>query len=259
MLNTEKKFTGTYNNMKIKAKNAFTLTEILIALAVIGVIAGTTIPVFITNTNNHAYVAGLKRGYLALKTATSEIIMENAGTAESLAGNGTIHPDMDDLMEKYCTKLSCMRKCNVGAPSQDCWAIPGKSLDGNTTWNWNTNFQNSTISSAVLSNGMTVAFYFLPNVAPKCNDAGVLKSDGGGYGCATILLDVNGFKKPNIHGRDIYTFYLHKEGFIPAGTKGKRITTMQADYNIYCNPSNVSVSSGAGCAGRVLTENKMNY
>ena len=50
-----------FNQNYSKAKNGFTLSEVLIALVIVGVIAALTIPMLIQNTNKAEYVAGLRK------------------------------------------------------------------------------------------------------------------------------------------------------------------------------------------------------
>ena len=63
-----------------KKQKGFTISEILVTIAILGVIAAATIPLLITATNKATYVDGLERAYLMLKTATSTLIANNGGT-----------------------------------------------------------------------------------------------------------------------------------------------------------------------------------
>ena len=58
-------------------KNGFTLAEVLITLAIIGVVATLTLPALMTNTGEQQYVTGLKKGINTLTEAAqmNEVIL----------------------------------------------------------------------------------------------------------------------------------------------------------------------------------------
>ncbi len=62
---------GNKENKEIKnmRKLGFTLAEVLITLVVIGVIAATTIPTLINNTNAHEYKSALKKAVSGVNQA----------------------------------------------------------------------------------------------------------------------------------------------------------------------------------------------
>lgn len=43
--------------------------------------------------------------------------------------------------------------------------------------------------------------------------------------CAEIWVDVNGLKKPNQYGKDMFIFYLTKNGFVPEGSQQETSNT----------------------------------
>lgn len=64
--------------------------------------------------------------------------------------------------------------------------------------------------------------------------------------CGSIIVDVNGFTKPNIMGRDIFYFAILENKILPLGT--------DAD-TFKCSITSV----GRGCAAKVLTDGAINY
>lgn len=230
-------------------RKGFTLTEVLVALGLIGVIMSISIPTYITSTSNKTYVAALKRGYLALRSATDQLMTDNGGTAQGL------YPPIIEskkTLAKYCSKLSCLKQCLDHGTNPECWAFPSYSLDGATLWEQIPHMEVGSYRTAILTNGMNIAIRHQHDI---CLWPYVF-IDGENVGCAIIALDVNGFSKPNRVGRDIFMFYLHRNGLTPAGVA---ITPDESDLNVSCNPSVVSGSSGNGCAGKVLAENRMTY
>ena len=71
-----KKKGGSMKNLKNK-KKGFTLSEVLIALTIIGVVAALTVPALIQRTQKQEYVSALQKAYSTLSQATQQIIAEN--------------------------------------------------------------------------------------------------------------------------------------------------------------------------------------
>ncbi|OGI17401.1 MAG: hypothetical protein A2255_04970 [Candidatus Melainabacteria bacterium RIFOXYA2_FULL_32_9] len=61
--------------------------------------------------------------------------------------------------------------------------------------------------------------------------------------CARIFVDVNGFKKPNITGKDILVIHLVDQGIKPGGTQGDGYSC-------------TTTSDGWGCAAAYLLDNQ---
>ncbi|PWL77324.1 hypothetical protein DBY21_05240, partial [Candidatus Gastranaerophilales bacterium] len=65
--------------LEVNMKKAFTLSEVLITLGVIGIVAAMTLPAVINNSRNKQLEAGLKRSYSVLGQALN---MYQAETGE---------------------------------------------------------------------------------------------------------------------------------------------------------------------------------
>ena len=140
-------------------------------------------------------------------------------------------------MNKYCTVLNCINKCNIGTPGCFNTQTSMTTLYGGSFPDTITSY-----SSAILSNGMTIYF-----AASSCTLTTY---------CGYIVVDVNGFKGPNILGRDIFEFQVAPNGVFAIGSMN---STNGTNWTTYCNPSSPNSSSGIGCAGRVLSQKSMNY
>ena len=218
-------------------KNGFTLAEVLITLAIIGVIGALTVPALIQNTQKQEYVSALKKAYSTLSQVTQQIITDEGSAAE--------WESTDNIYTKYKEKLNTIKECGTGA---GCWPQSSdyKYLNGSAAGGWD--IENSQrCGKIILADGASIAFAY--NTA-ECNS----NWDNGGLQnfCGRIYIDVNGAKKPNQIGRDVFFFGIKKTGIYPAGVDGAADRT--------CSTSNAAGGKfGEGCAARVLSEGAMNY
>ena len=68
-------------------KSGFTLAEMLITLAIIGVLAAMTIPALINNTHKAENVVALKKAYETLNQAFYALKAENGGSIVNAIGS----------------------------------------------------------------------------------------------------------------------------------------------------------------------------
>jgi len=222
------------NNMK---KNAFTLAEVLLTMAIIGVVAALTIPAVITKVTKDQYVTGLKKAYNTLKAVEREAI-EKHGPMENWdwSGNVTVQ------FEKYFLPHFDVLK-NCGATTDEgCFAKELTWLDGSSV----VDLDNSAYYRIVTSDGMSWTYCRTGLTTPL-------------YYRGWLYIDVNGLKGPNRFGRDIFSFYIYPSnlGIKPFGSYYvDGVNPMPASLvDSSCNTS----SNGSNCAAKVLTEGAMNY
>ncbi len=161
----------------------FTLAEVLVTLAIIGVVAALTIPSLIQSTQKQQYVTGLKKAYSDLSQATLQLMDNNGGTMTGLMDLGNMHT-------RYCGYLNCIKKCDYNTVDGNCFENTGQTHH----------------TGAILSNGMHISFY---NFDINCNDNYL---GNGQTVCGIIYVDVNGWKYPNTLGRDIFEFWIARDG-----------------------------------------------
>lgn len=167
--------------MTIKSNsNGFTLAEVLITLGIIGVVAALTLPNLITQYQKSATVQGLKVAYSLLSQAVQKSVSENGEINEwdySLSSA--------DFDETYLIPyLKIVKKCE-GA---ECISTD----DFHGYYQLNGSKYTQIDKSYILSNGM------------------ILMKDAAGIslGFIVYMIDINGNKRPNKMGRDIFSFYL---------------------------------------------------
>lgn len=220
---------------KIKA---FTLTEVLITLTVVGLIAALTVPSFVHESNKRSYVAGFLKANKLLKDATARITADNGGTMIQAAASNIAARD------RYCEVLNCVKTCTDAVTDGCCSTVT--TLDGGTPDDsFNT-------AGVILADGMNIVFD-LSDINDDCN-LDEIKINNVSVGCGKITIDINGLKAPNAIGRDVFYFQLHRTGISPEGVDGT------LNRSVYCNASGSGGKNGETCGARIIAEgNKMNY
>ena len=109
-------------------------------------------------------------------------------------------------------------------------------MAGNTIGTYN---DSSNYYRLLLSDGSTVLFD--GNIFDDC-------TIGSRSGCSYFFVDVNGEKGPNVGGRDVFQFFISKNGLQPAGINNDGISPTSK-----CSQNNLE------CTWKVLLENAMNY
>ena len=216
------RFETQKNGERVLNKNtAFTLAEVLITLVIIGVIAAITVPTLINKTNNQETVSRLKKAYSILSQATNLIIAEEGnptGEGGWLSDAPVWYSFSDNGYNLYKKHLINAKECgrNSGCFNQ---MEQGhyKNVSGEP-FNWSTD--DSAYRKLILSDGVQVAFFNTNH----------------------IMVDLNGEKKPNQLGKDVFCFTIYNTGLKP---------NMSDD----CKSGDV----GWGCALKVLREGAINY
>ena len=167
----------------LSPKKAFTLAEVLITLGIIGVVAAMTIPTLMTKIQNRQYATAYRKAYStlnqALKSANEDgaIIGHKGGgyVAEGFGkGKGLVGKNFVALAQYFAGATTCFDGDNTA-----CWECNGEAGTGGKCVKSNYAF--------IDASGMQ---YYLYN-----NDEW------------PIIVDVNGFSKPNVLGRDRYVMY----------------------------------------------------
>ncbi len=195
-------------------KRAFTLTELLIALAIVGAIAAMCIPSLMNKINNNILCTQLKNivGSLA-QLASDQLIIKKTKT---LIDTDFANPAGLLSEKNFAYSASC-------SGSDDCWKT---SATGNEKVTYrqigtkaNTTVSGTSFTTIVLKNGALLG-YTLAEIAY-----------GDDKTIGEFCTDVNGNEPPNMVGRDYYCFYVTQ--------KGKLIPTTEVNA-----PSLASLSSG---------------
>lgn len=230
-------------------KRGFTLAEVILTLTIVGIIAALSIPPLLQTTQDAQFATAMKKAYSDFASASSLIKSDNAGTLVN------VFSSHNSLMQVFCTKMSCIKQCLAGQDLGICsyssdtsW----KNLGGNKGW-----YNPDSYARAILNGGASI---FFENMSSKC-DQGDYKKNGKNALCSKLHIDLNGFKGPNVAGRDIFEFFLTDASLVPDGAVGTIGFSNNWDASdSQCSPKNTTDNrSGHGCAGRILIEGKVNY
>ena len=233
---------------------AFTLAEVLITLAIIGVVAALTIPVLYSNYLKTQYVTQLKKAYTQFNQALIQMAADYGCTGD-LKCTGLFDTDTDnqslgtELVKYFKVTKNCETTSTECLSEYHSEYYDGHQLFGNSIGNY----------IFVTSDGMS---FMVINSKNNC-EAGFTGNTPLSQYCGDLVVDVNGLNGPNYIGRDIFYFYItNGQGplLYPGGGE-KDVSNgywKDADGNpVSCYDGD---KQGFYCAGRIMDENwQMNY
>ena len=203
--------------MKQKINNGFTLSELLITLAIIGVIAAITIPQLMTGLQKKQAGPQLSRIVTQVELGCQNLIQyENSKITD-----GSYINSLSAVPDLSIKKLAPF----IGAAETDETVSTGDLKD-----------------SALINPAFIQAAYA---DAPSSGLASGIDTEEGNAVVLQMLIDVNGSEnKPNAYGKDIFEFGLTNNcKMVPYGLK---------TYETDCVKGNVT--DARACAARVVAD-----
>lgn len=226
-------------------KKAFTLAEILIVLGIIGLIADMTIPTLVQKVDEKITVTKVKKIYSNLSQAYTLSVVEN-GPPEDWATADTAGQASMEFFQALAPSLKFLKICGT---QKGCFPdVVYCNPKANQICSLNIdNYED--VTKAQLQDG---SGFLVQSDNPKC-DGGVSEDPKlSGQICASLEVDINGFKKPNQYGVDIFSFWMTKTGIIPKG--GSRDTN---SFETRCLAQTSFVANH--CAAWVIYNENMDY
>ena len=195
--------------MKIGHNFGFTLAEVLITLAIIGVVAAMTLPTLIQNQQKRSLEVATQKFYSNMSQAVKkymadegvddlrnipliEVYNDNLSDEEKNANEAKAQKACDDFVQKY---LKVAKVCEDG-----CFA------DNYTT-------QNGEISDYVGIKPENAAYTGKFVLA----DGSVIDIESLNCSPITLYVDINGRKGPNKIGYDLWSMHIFYDGSIDEG------------------------------------------
>lgn len=211
---------------------AFTLSEVLLTIGIIGVIAALTIPIIVNKIDTIQRNTQVEKMYSLVNNALYAIKADNSGTLLGL------FPDATTAMNLLAGQLKYSKLCN-NVVSDGC--MPSgtiKYLKGGGSWNY------SNSAAIVLNTGNIIWIYkdFATNGWAQCNSTDIISQP---Y-CFMLEIDINGSKQPNQLGVDVFEFFVTKD----------LLTPQTPQTRIYANndcDNSLAASTGAMCGYYILT------
>ncbi len=206
-------------------KKAFTLSEVLITLGIIGVVACMTIPSLYRKHQNKALKKSLLKNYSVLQQALNMYEVDHGVrlTFESLVKDG----------KGFYLKRQIIPYLNVANPCKrgNCHMYNIQDYYKNYS-------KRNVVGTSFLDDGQFIL-----------NDGSMLFLEDGGFFLITV--DINGIGNgPNALGHDLFTFEIDKKGMIfPSGLPETRYS---GDF--WCDRNSTNSSNGLGCTYKALSE-----
>ena len=180
----------------------FTLAEVLITLAIIGIVAALTIPTLVQNYQERAWNTASQ--VFQRKLGEALRVMNVQGT---LAGYTTTEAFVDELSKHIKITRICdnddITTCfsdtvTWGDEEVDMSKVKKAKNFGQTDWDTNT-------VAVQFANGVNGVIAYNPDCRQNqfSNDVITIGETGIGTDCLAILYDVDGFKNPNTEGKDL--------------------------------------------------------
>ena len=181
-------------------KKGFTLAEVLITLGIIGVVAALTIPTILNWTFEREAVSKLKKNYSILQSAVTQW-----QTDSNCLGNSYDCPEYDAALDNNSGGVA--RALAPYFKYANVYYTPTDAVGATISW---------LPDNAYFMNGTTRAYAGWVDALPAKNQpefgfsSYFLLADGttlmiaGAHHCYYAVIDINGIKKPNRHGKDLF-------------------------------------------------------
>lgn len=204
-----------------RSTQGFTLAEVLITLAIIGVVAALTIPAVVRNYRAVQYETALKKAYSEMSQVVNRMNTEE-GKLSTIENYD--HHTFSPIFIKYVKSTEYYKSLTYA-----------NILNKYKTYN-----KNKVISTAYFDEGMVDLTGGMTVFIQNCP----------GYP-HMLSVDINGRKKaPNLLGHDMFMFEIMSNGkFVPMGAPGTFFSSEQ-----HCSKTSTLDLNGAACTYKALTD-----
>ena len=233
-------------------KSAFTLAEVLITLAIIGVVAAMTIPTLISDYQEKVTVAKLKRLY---STISRSFLYSVAEYGEPNTWSTSRAPEeYDKFLNNLSKNLKVAKTCKATQPSEECFA---KGFTTVSLANIEHNDYMEGHSKLITTDGTMIS---ITVNSPTCEWSSWYGAGPSNNICGGLHIAINGQKDKQILGKDVFLFYVTKNGIIPAGDARDK---SEFEFSRNCTKSKIisaqGTQNGLGCTAWVIQNGNMDY
>lgn len=214
------------------------MAEVLVTLAVIGIVSAMTVPSLMQNHQRKTYVTQLHKFYNIMTQALRRYQNDRNAVSPSEAGLSS-QQAIDDFMYKY---FNVVQSCDNFA--RPCFA------DTYTTYGTRAKVdlsKNTGFKSYVLADGSAAALKYTWSISSPNK-------------LIRVYVDINGQSGPNVYGRDFFGMYIYANGLIDISSNSSKNAPLTVEQRKevtgYCGNG----ASLDACFGRILNDNwEMNY
>ena len=237
----------------LKRVIAFTLAEVLITLAIIGVVAALTIPTLVSNYQKTQYVTQLKKAYSQFNQALVQMAADR-GCVGDLKCTGLFVPDANVFGSEFVEYFKVVKNCDTTGSGCMSTSVD-TNYDGSSSYG---RFSTDTIGHYRFISADGVAFSITTNLGTANCNAKPLSSAYMMQYCGDLEIDVNGpTKGPNYRGRDIFMFSITNGKGPLLYPEGDDDQPPWQRLGSSCSPGD---KFGNFCAARIMQEGwQMNY
>lgn len=219
--------------MRVKA---FTLAEVLITLGIIGIAAAMTLPAIIADYRQNETVSRLKKTYSIL----NQSILFAQKDFDLYEYWQTPHEIGKDLhFEKYWKPY--LKNITICTTARTC------NYSSETPWVYSNGVQVEVgiAGPKVLRQGIYLADGTFILIGE--DNHWTSQSNGGDQHTQYIWVDVNGYKPPNMMGKDFFRLFIgtHTNKVLP-----DKIESSEDVVNAYCSKN----SNGTSCAAKIMKD-----
>ncbi|MBE7707006.1 MAG: type II secretion system protein [Cyanobacteria bacterium SIG30] len=215
---------------------AFTLAEVLITLAIIGVVAALTIPSVVANYEKTQIETKLKKAFNVISNSSLMAIKDYGPITTWNLGEVDVQKSAQNFVDTYMIPYLKVAKNCKGSTSDDC-SYGVFYLNGDKPSD-EYNLTNENAARFILADGSIISVQVF-----------------GVY--ASVMVDINGHKKPNVFGKDVFLmrYQLVHNGVSTGnirfpGSKDNSTSVKSSGNYHYCNKN----ADGKGC-GRLILQN----
>lgn len=195
-------------------KKAFTLAEVLITLGIIGVVAALTMPSLMANYKKSVAKNQFKKTYSTLTNAFNQTV-QDLGESVDCSHQSYTSEACKELWNEFVKNLNVVKYCETDAYAQGC--VPDYSSENFPRTQGCGGFSAPQIKeqqpAAVLADGSIIFPYGWQKTL-----------------CPAIGFDINGFKKPNVGGQDVFSLGISNKSGLPV------LGAWHDGYLSYCLP-----------------------
>lgn len=233
------------NKNKLAIKFAFTMSEILITLGIIGIIAALTLSSIINNAQERQFHSKFRKAYSQFAQANQRIYYED--------GENFVKRNWLDIGIFYCKLVKQMKviksgiNCNIQSNIEKIYNSQLTSVSRKSLWHTDNSWYDKQKNPRALANEFYKSLSFITNDEVLYM---LMYSN-----LDVVVVDVNGYKKPNMIGKDIYYFCISPNSYIPTFYGCKVPGSQNWGETIYSTNYKQSCESGMGWGCSVMVIN----